>query len=218
MAEKFKDQALNEFDSWSKDYDHPGFFQRNLFIPTHDHIINEMIALEKPEATFKFMDIGCGTGTLVMRLHGKFPQAALVGLDISPGMIKMAAAKAANTTTVAFQVGNASSGLSYPDGHFDYLSCCHSFHHYPDQASALKEFWRLLKPGGKMLFVDSDINGLWGYLMHKLFIGGYEKFQVCHHRAPRIKALFEGHGFQVERQDRRGFWVPWMMTVAAATK
>lgn len=216
MAEKFSQQALNEFDNWSKDYDHPGFFQRHLFIPTHDHIINEMINHEKPDATFSFLDIGCGTGTLLMRLHGKFPKATLVGVDISPGMIKMAASKAANTPTVTFQVGNASAGLLYPDGHFDYMSCCHSFHHYPDQASALKEFRRLLNPGGKMLFVDSDINGVWGYIMHKLLIGSYEKFQVCHHKAPVLKAFLEAHGLRVERQDRRGGWVPWMMTVAVA--
>ena len=214
MAEKFKDQALSEFDSWSKDYDNPGFFQRHLFIPTHDHIINEMIVLEKPDAAFRFLDIGCGTGILLMRLHEKFPQAALAGVDISPGMIKMAASKAANTPTVTFQVGNASAGLAYPDGHFDYISCCHSFHHYPDQASALKEFRRLLKPGGKLLFVDSNINSVWGWLMHRIIIGTYEKFQVCHHKAPRLKAFLESHGLRVVRQDQRSGWVPWMMTVA----
>jgi ubiquinone/menaquinone biosynthesis C-methylase UbiE len=216
MAEKFEAQALDEFEKWSQDYDRPGFFQRNLFIPTEDHIIAEMISLEKADSTFKLLDIGCGTGKLVLRLHQKFPMATLSGVDISPGMIKVAASKVPNKRNLSFQVGNASSGLPYPERHFDYVTCCHSFHHYPDQEAAVKEFVRLLKPGGKMLFVDGDINSVWGYVMHRIIIGTYEKYQVKHHRAAALKAFFEGHGLRVVRQDRRGSWVPWIMTVAIA--
>ncbi len=224
MSDRFREQAVNEFDKWSSKYDHPGFFQRNLFIPTQNHIIAEMLRIEKPDAAFSFLDIGCGTGTLVMRVHEKFPNARLAGVDLSEGMVKVASSKArpvfgaANNPNVSFCAGNASSRLPFSDGQFDYVACCHSFHHYPDQFSALKEFRRLLKPGGKILFVDSNINRVWGFVMHQIIIGTYEKFQVKHHWAGRLRRLFEQHGFRVERQDRRGLLVPWMMTLAVAVE
>jgi ubiquinone/menaquinone biosynthesis C-methylase UbiE len=218
MAERFRKQALREFDKWSKGYDRPGFFQRNLFIPTQDCIVAEMERRETAETSFAFLDIGCGTGTLVMRLHEEFPKATMVGADISPGMIEVATAKAAGTPGVSFQVGNASTGLSFPDSHFEYVSCCHSFHHYHDQAFAVREFRRLLKPNGKLLFVDSDINSIWGFLMHCCIIGTYEKFGVWHRWSRGLRNFFERHGLRVDRQERRGGCVPWLLTVAVAAK
>lgn len=207
-------QALKEFEKWSKEYDHVGFFQRNLFIPTHEHIIAEMEKLEKPDSTFTLLDIGCGTGTLLMRLHAKFPRAKMHGIDIARGMIEVATGKAAGNPQLNFQVGNACQGLPYPNAHFEYLTCCHSFHHYPDQHAALREFRRVLKPGGKLFFVDSDVNRIWGWIMHWVIIGIYERFRVHHLRIAEVKEYFEAAGLRIERHERCGWKVPWMMTVA----
>ena len=67
MSEKFKEQAVDEFDSWSGTYDEEGFFQRHLFIPTEDHIINELSSLREPDSAFRMLDVGCGTGKLVWK-------------------------------------------------------------------------------------------------------------------------------------------------------
>jgi len=218
MPDKFREQAVDEFDKWSEDYDRPGFFQRHLFIPTEDHIINDLKQTEKSDSAFRLIDIGCGTGKLIRRIAEAFPKATFVGCDVAPGMIRVATEKVSDKERIQFIVAEASQKLGFPDSSFDYVTCCHSFHHYPDQPGALREFARLLKPEGKLFFVDSDINCFWGDCMHRWIIGIYEKLQVKHYKAPKLRELFEENGFQVIRQDRRGKWVPWMMTVAVPKK
>ncbi|NOZ23963.1 MAG: class I SAM-dependent methyltransferase [Planctomycetes bacterium] len=213
MSETFKDQAVDEFDSWSDTYDEEGFFRRHLFIPTEDHIIKELLSLRKPDENFRMLDIGCATGKLLRKTGEKFAAASFEGVDIAPGMIKVASEKTQDDDRYHFQVGNAAEALPFDDDSFDYVSCCHSFHHYPDQESAAKEFLRLLKPDGKLLFVDSYINSVWGFMMHCVIIGTYEKFQVHHFKKNALKEFFENVGLKVERQDVVTGRVPWMMTV-----
>ncbi|MEW6354936.1 MAG: class I SAM-dependent methyltransferase [Planctomycetota bacterium] len=213
MSEKFKKQAVNEFDRWSETYDEEGFFQRHLFIPTEDHIIRELLSLRKPDEAFHMLDVGCGTGKLLRKTSEKFAKASLFGVDITPGMIQVAQKNTDGRDQFHFQVANAAERLPFDDASFDYLTCCHSFHHYPDQAAAAKEFRRVLKPDGKLIFVDSYINSAWGFFMHCVVIQTYEKFQVHHFCKNKLKVFFEGLGFAVERQDVAKGMVPWMMTV-----
>ncbi len=213
MSEKFKEQAIDQFEKWSDTYDEEGFFQRHLFIPTEDLIITELLSLRKPDEEFRMLDIGCGTGKLVFKAGEKFSAASFEGVDIAPGMVKAASEKTKENDRYQFQLGDAAETLPFDEGSFDYVSCCHSYHHYPDQESAAREFRRLLKPGGKLLFVDSYINSVWGYTMHCIIIGAYEKFQVNHFKMDALKDLFETVGLEVERQHITKGWVPWMMTV-----
>lgn len=216
MSDKFKSQAVDEFDKWSQKYDEPGFFQRHLFIPTEEHILNELSSRETPESTFRMLDVGCGTGKLVRKVGDKFPKASLAGVDIAPGMIAVASEKTKGQDRFQFQVANAAERLPFDDASLDYVTCCHSFHHYPNQPAAAKEFLRLLKPTGRLLFVDSYINSFWGNAMHNFVIGTYEKFQVHHFRQEALIEFLQGVGFAIERQDIRGGWVPWMMTICLA--
>ena len=213
MPEKFKEQAVDEFDSWSGTYDEEGFFQRHLFIPTEDHIIKEILSLRKPEESFRMLDIGCGTGKLLRKTGEKFANASFTGIDITPGMIKMAQDATDGQDRFQFQIGDASKRLPFDDASFDYVSCCHSFHHYPDQSTAAKEFRRVLKPGGKLFFVDSLISSVWGFIMHCVIIQTYEKFQTHHFWKGELIGFFDEADLTVERQDEARGIVPWLLTI-----
>ena len=214
MSEKFKEQAVDQFDKWSGDYERPGFFQRNLFMPTENRIIEKLESAEAPDAEFRLLDVGCGTGKLIRRIREKFAKASYEGVDIAPGMIKVASEKTAEEANMTFQLGDASERLPFEDGEFDYVTCCHSYHHYPDQAAAAREFRRVLKPEGQLWLVDSDINCFWGDLLHRFLIGAYEKFQVHHFKAPALKKFLENEDLNVLDQERHGKKVPWMLTAA----
>jgi ubiquinone/menaquinone biosynthesis C-methylase UbiE len=68
----------------------------------------------------RVLDLGTGTGVVAKALADRYPEAEVVGIDLSPGMIEEAVRKLPPELTgrVHFEVGDA-AGLDYPDGAFD---------------------------------------------------------------------------------------------------
>ncbi len=111
-------------------------------------------ALLRPDAVA--LDVGCGTGSLALRLVDAC--AEVHGVDLSAEMIRIARAKAtaAGADRAHFHVGPF--GVS-PDerlealgeGSVDLLCAYSILHLVPDRAAALAHAWRLLKPGGALV-------------------------------------------------------------------
>lgn len=99
------------------------------------------------------LDIGCGTGYLIDMLS-KEHNATFTGLDLSPEMIKQAEAK--NILNAKFIEGR-SDKLPFEDNSFDIVTCSQSFHHYPETDPAMKEAYRVLKPGGLYIISDTGV-------------------------------------------------------------
>ena len=53
-----------------------------------------------------------------------------------------------------FQQADASQPLPFEDASFDAILCIDAINHLPDRLAVLREWRRLLKPGGRMLFTD----------------------------------------------------------------
>jgi SAM-dependent methyltransferase len=53
-----------------------------------------------------------------------------------------------------FEVVDAQSALRFPDGAFDGLLCIDSMNHFPDRLNSLREWRRVLRPGGRAVFTD----------------------------------------------------------------
>lgn len=102
------------------------------------------------------LDIGCGTGSLALRLA---PFASHVhGLDISHEMIRIARDKARRGTVanVTFDVGPFDASLTrFAPGSLDVISAYSLLHLVEDRAEALARVFALLKPGG--VFVSSNV-------------------------------------------------------------
>ena len=102
------------------------------------------------------LDVGCGTGTVVVRIKQLHPTIELIGLDPDPKALAIAAAKAARAgVAVRFDRGFADR-LPYEDGSFDRVFSSLMFHHLrrDDRPKVLAEIHRVLKPGGSLEFVD----------------------------------------------------------------
>jgi ubiquinone/menaquinone biosynthesis C-methylase UbiE len=104
------------------------------------------------------LDVGCGTGTLTQEAYTRVGATGSVsGIDPGPRQIARARSKAARRGyTIDFQVG-AIEKLAFPDQSFDVVLSTFMMHVLPDnlQRQGLAEIVRVLKPGGRLLIVDT---------------------------------------------------------------
>ena len=104
----------------------------------------------------RILDIGTGPGYLLAALHQTLPNAALVGVDISPAMITQARRNMnayGQDGRIEVKVAGAST-LPFADGTFDRVVSTGSLHHWKEPLRALAEAHRVLRPGGYALLYD----------------------------------------------------------------
>ncbi len=106
------------------------------------------------------LDVGSGTGLNLIeaaRLFG--PARILAGIDISPGMVSVAQAKArALGLPAQFVVGDAEQ-LPYGDATFDLVICNSVFHWFRDRRKAMAEMARVLRRGGQLALITATAPG-----------------------------------------------------------
>jgi ubiquinone/menaquinone biosynthesis C-methylase UbiE len=103
----------------------------------------------------RLVDVGCGTGELVlMAAHRGLRD--VTGFDATPGMIEIAERVArASRCRAWFEVAVAEA-LPLPDRSVDAVVSSFFFHHLPSDVKrdALREMWRVLAPGGRLVIAD----------------------------------------------------------------
>lgn len=130
------------FDAWSRVYDLP-LVQLTTYRPVHDAVLRVL----RETSVRHVLDVGCGTGQLAARMHHELPAASIIGCDFSAGMLRRAAARSDAIEWVRGDAGR----LPFRDAGFDAIVSTEAFHWFPDQDEALREFCRVLKPGGRLL-------------------------------------------------------------------
>ena len=127
-------------------------------LPPHETWVRESLIKAIQGVPRRILDLGCGTGSTTLMLKRRFPQAEVVGLDLSPQMLVMADYKACQAgLEITFRHGNAMvTGL--PEGAFDLVCATLLFHETPPAVAKtiLRESFRLLTPGGQVLVLDGN--------------------------------------------------------------
>lgn len=124
------------------------------------------IALASPR---RVLDVGCGSGTLVVQLGRSHPGFDIHGLDGDPQMLSRAETKAARAgARINFREGLAQQ-LPYADDAFDLVVSSLFFHHLETavKETAAREIRRVLKPAGVFLLADWVKSSSW--LMKTMF-------------------------------------------------
>jgi ubiquinone/menaquinone biosynthesis C-methylase UbiE len=106
----------------------------------------------------RILDLGCGTGSTTLMLKQAFPQAEVIGLDLSPYMLVRAEDKAKTAgLNIVWRHGNAEK-TCFPDAYFDLVTASLLFHETPSivTQAILQESFRLLVPGGQILILDGN--------------------------------------------------------------
>ncbi|ARV62333.1 methyltransferase type 11 [Nostocales cyanobacterium HT-58-2] len=106
----------------------------------------------------RVLDLGCGTGSTTLMLKQIFPQAEVIGLDLSPYMLVRASHKAQSAgLDIHWRHGNAEK-TGFSDASFDLVTASLLFHETPTVVSQaiLRECFRLLVAGGQVLILDGN--------------------------------------------------------------
>lgn len=102
------------------------------------------------------LDIGCGTGRFLDFVKQAWPRLPVLGLDMSDAYIAHARRHLRGRSRASFAVGKAEA-IPLPDNSQDAVTSIFLFHELPPKVRrlALAEFARVLKPGGRLILLDS---------------------------------------------------------------
>ncbi len=133
----------------------------------------EMVAAAVPPAS-RVLDLGCGTGEVAVQLIRLGYE--VFGLDIAEPMARYARARCGSNR---FRVGDMER-LPFPDDTFDAVVCLGVIEYLAADDRALREIWRVLRPGGTaVISTPSAISPL--HHLDRLFAGLTEAARPFHH-------------------------------------
>jgi ubiquinone/menaquinone biosynthesis C-methylase UbiE len=162
----------------------------------------DALALQPGE---RVADLGCGPGLLALELAARVGEAgAVVCIDASESMVAIARRRCAELACVSVNVGDVSV-LPYDGGAFDAAVSTQVYEYVPAVDRALKEPWRVLRPGGRAVLVDTDWEScVWESSdrarMHRML--DLWDTHCPHPRLPRtLPALLESAGFEDLKVD-----------------
>lgn len=110
------------------------------------------------------LDVGCGPGTITADLAQLTGSGRVVGVDYSEAVIVQARERAAarGLTNVSFETGDAYA-LAAADDSFDIVTAHQVLHHLQRPVDALREFRRVVRPGGIVALREVDYGAVFWY-------------------------------------------------------
>ena len=165
-------------------------------------VIGEVLAAQPGE---RILDIGSGPGLLALELAAAVgPDGAVSGLDPSDAMLAIAARRQSPDVPVEFARGDANT-LPYEDGSFDAAVSTQVYEYVADMDGALAEAYRVLKPGGRLLVLDTD----WGSIVWRTaepermrrVLDAWDAHLVDPHLPRRLGPLLRGAGFTIAHRS-----------------
>ena len=126
-----------------------------LTAPEHDLFI-DWLGASGQGGRFRVLDVACGSGGPTLRIAEK-TGCSVDGVDIHDQAVERARETAAGRglgNRARFHRVDASGGVPFDDDIFYAFICVDAINHLPDRVSVLREWHRVLKPGGALVFTD----------------------------------------------------------------
>lgn len=111
----------------------------------------------------KALDVCCGTADWTIALAEKTgSEGEVTGLDFSKNMLKIGEEKVKNVKQITLLHGNAME-LPFEDNTFDYVTIGFGLRNVPDYMQVLREMYRVLKPGGMAVCLETSHPTMFGF-------------------------------------------------------
>ena len=145
-AIEFKTRDAASYDALTEQFDH---FTERLTRPLADR----MIKLAELGQNDHVLDVGTGTGVVALQAAQATRNGKVCGVDLSEKMLataRMKADKLGIAEKIEFRQMDAEE-LQFPESTFDTVVSLFALLHFPDPLKALKEIYRVIKPGGTLV-------------------------------------------------------------------
>ena len=158
------------------------------------------VAALAPQGGERYLDVGCGTGDVMLEVLRAAPASTVVGVDPARAMMAVAASKAARAGVAeraAFVAGDALR-LPFADAAVHGVISAFTLRNLTDRRQACRELRRVLVPGGRLVLLETSVpaNRLLR-LGHRLYVGRLVPFLgmllACSRSAYRYLAASIGH-------------------------
>ena len=150
-----KEQVTEMFDTISENYDG---LNRVISFGIDIKWRKKVVAIVGKIKPNKILDVATGTGDLAISLS-KTGAEEIIGLDISTGMLEIGKQKIKSkllSDTIKMVVGD-SENLPYQDNYFDAITVAFGVRNFENLEKGLAEIYRVLKPGGVFVVLETSI-------------------------------------------------------------
>jgi demethylmenaquinone methyltransferase/2-methoxy-6-polyprenyl-1,4-benzoquinol methylase len=186
-----------------------GFYR---FLPASPHA---EIARRIAPASRRLLDLCTGTALVPALVAPMRPDLLIVGLDISPEMLRLGQAKLTRRGIHnAVLVRGDAAHLPFSEASFDTVSVSYGLHELPTRVrqGAVREIRRVLRPGGRLIVADLDRPPRFGHLVD-LYLRIGEPAHAREVIGAGLVGLLREAGFGVEAEPASGA-MPMQLVVA----
>ena len=165
------------------------------------HLVRALIRCERPDRTGRILDLGCASGQLLQELRAE-GYTEVTGIDFSEEAVARCCAAGADARLMDAQK------LDFPDATFDVINASDVLEHLPEEGRALREWGRVLKPGGLAVIFVPAFMFLW--TEHDEANMHFRRY-----RRDELVRLIEANGLVVQRSS---YWNSLLFPPVAAIR
>lgn len=149
------EQVQQMFDNIAASYDR---LNAMMTFGMHRRWLKRLVRETAQSSPRHILDIATGTGDVALALARDIADATIDGIDLSQGMLDIAATKIAKAEASIRERINLTCGdvlaLPYDDNTFDAVTVAYGVRNFDNIAKGYDEMFRVLRPGGKLLVLE----------------------------------------------------------------